>query len=248
MSAFDKICPQCSAASSAGAVLCECGYLFNPIYLNDPELALELAIREESLIEEYVTALAEQAIEAARTAAHDAAKEPGNEQKAAQAATAQHAAAVAQAELAQQCVRTAEAEGRLEAHRDRCRRSGKAQPGQVDGWRAIIVAEALKAKSVQGSIVARHDDSRVTISSRAGAAFTATQAAKADEVMKAAPRLGATKCPACDATLATNAGRCQCGWSVSMTVSEVARLQARGGGKHESARQSTHPDKPTKPR
>lgn len=246
MSAFDKICPQCSAASSAGAVLCECGYLFNPIYLQDPELALELAIREESLIEEYLTGRAEQAMEAAKIAAHDAAKEPGNEQKAAQAATAQHAAAVAQAELAQQCVRTAE--GRLEAHRDRRRRSGKTQPGQADGWRAIIVAEALRAKSVQGSIVARDDDSRVTTSSRAGAAFTATQAAKADEVMTTAPRLGTTKCPACDATLVANAGRCQCGWSVSMSVSEVARLQVRDGGMHKTVRQSTHPGKPTKPR
>ncbi|MFQ5754707.1 MAG: hypothetical protein ACE5H7_01305 [Acidiferrobacterales bacterium] len=248
MSAFDKVCPQCSAANSAGAVLCECGYLFNPIYLKDPELALELAIREESLIEEYLAARAEQAIAAARTAAHHGAKEPGNEQKAAQAAITQHAAAVAQAELARQCVRTAEAEGRLEAHRDRCRRSGKAQPGYADGWRAIIVAEALKAKSVRSPLVARDDDSRVTTSNGAGATFTSMQAAKADEVMKTAPRLGTTQCPACDATLAANGGRCQCGWSVSMPLSEVARLQARGGGKHESRRPSTHPGKPTKPR
>jgi hypothetical protein len=248
MDAFDKTCPQCSAANSAGAVMCECGYLFNPMYLKDPELALEIAIREETLIEEYLTARAEQAIEAARTAAHDAAMVPGHEQKAAQAASAQHAAVVAQAELTQQCVRTAEAQGRLDAYRhERHRSRGEAVEYEGD-WRALVVAEALKAKSVRRSVASRYGDAHATPSARAGPAFKATQAARAEAAMKTAPELGTTRCPACDAALTAGVAHCQCGWSASMSISEVARLRARGGDGHDSTPRGVQPEKPPKSR
>ncbi len=248
MDAFDKTCPQCAAANSAGAVMCECGYLFNPIYLKDPELALEIAIREETLIEEYLTARAEQAIQAARTAAHDAAMVPGNEQKAAQAASAQHAAVVAQAELTQQCVRTAEAEGRSDAYRHDRRRSHAVTAEQASDWRVLIVAEALKAKSIRSSVALRYADAHAAPSAQAGPAFRATQAAKAEAAMKTAPQLGTTRCPACDATLAVNAAHCPCGWSASMSISEGVRLRARGGDNHDSTGTGVQPDKPPKPR
>ncbi|MFQ5759552.1 MAG: hypothetical protein ACE5HM_01115, partial [Acidiferrobacterales bacterium] len=89
MSTFDKACPECGATNSVAAIRCSCSHLFNPLFLEDPHLALELAIREEQLIEEYLTARAEQAEETAKEAAQTAAMYPENEHMAVEAVYAE---------------------------------------------------------------------------------------------------------------------------------------------------------------
>lgn len=252
MSIFEKTCPQCTATQSAGAVRCACGYLFNPLYLEDPQLALELAIREEKLIEEYLAARAEQAIEVARTAARAASVEPDDEKKAAEAAKAQQSAAIAQAELAEQCVRTAEAEGRVNAHVAQRALAGRSADtaGVADrgkrSWRSIIVAEALKAASAQ---IAPRRGAAVVPKTKPGAAFRAGQAAKADKAVAEGKELRTIKCPACGAAVSADATSCRCGWSIPTSLREPA-VPRRSKSKEQQRPVAEKPEaiKPNKPR
>ncbi|MFQ6021538.1 MAG: hypothetical protein ACE5NW_02350 [Acidiferrobacterales bacterium] len=238
MSKFEKTCPECGAANAAGAVQCGCGYLFNPLYLEDPRLALELSVREEKLIEEYLTARLEQAVEAARAAAHRADVDQDDARKAVEAAVAQLDAEVAQADLSEQRTRVAEAENKLGA--------GIGAPAQVSqpadtasanvnqSWQAVIVAEVLKAKGQ---------------TSRPGPAFRAAQAAKADRAVEAAKDLETMTCPACGATISVAATACGCGWSVPRSLPERgAASQTRRTGERAKLTEQLGSKKPTKPR
>jgi len=177
---FDKACAECGATNSAAAIRCRCGYLFNPLYLEDPHLALELAIREERLIEEYLTARAEQAEETAKEAAQTSAMYPENEHMALEAVYAERNARKAKAEFAQQRARAARAEAELKTY--------MAESGAIArttrSWQSVIVTEALKAKSAQ-EIAPPSKESAVDAGvEMPSPAFRTTQAAKAAEAVK----------------------------------------------------------------
>ncbi|MFQ5995834.1 MAG: hypothetical protein ACE5K1_12175 [Acidiferrobacterales bacterium] len=242
MSAFDKTCPHCGDSNAAGAVDCACGYVFNPLYLEDPQLALELALKEETLIEEYLAARAEQAIEAAHAAAREVTRTPQDERKATAALETQHAADWAQAELAEQCIRTAEAEGRLQAHT-----ATPTAPGDMPvvgkaqrSWQEIIVAEALKAKSISERTVL--EDHKVVTGTKPGSGFRAAQAARAEKVVASVNEPNTMKCPACGAAVSVAAKYCDCGSPIPATPDEVgirrsSREQQRGSRSSDSNRE-----------
>jgi len=177
---FDKVCAECGATNSAAAIRCGCGYLFNPLFLEDPHLALELAIREERLIEEYLTARAQQAEETAKEAAQTAAMYPENEHMALEAVYAERNARKAKAEFAQQRARAARAEAELKTY--------MVESGAIArtprSWQSVIVTEALRAKSAQ-EIAPPSKESAVDAGvEMPSSAFRTTQAAKAAEAVK----------------------------------------------------------------
>ncbi len=231
MSKFDKTCPECSSTNSAGAVQCACGYLFSPLYLQDPRLALELAVREEKLIEEYLTARAEQTAEAANTAAHRADEDPDDARKSVEAAIAKLDAETAHAELAEQHLRACEAESRLAAHSVATNQSHK--PADIDGskavvagtasWQAAILAEALKAAKVQTFDPTPVRRTPAVASKRPTSAFRTAQATKADQAVKAANSLETMRCPSCGSAITLADAVCRCGWSVPTSVPEHNR-------------------------
>lgn len=167
MSTFDKACPECRTTHSAAAVRCSCGYLFNPLFLKDPHLALELAILEERLIEEYLTARAEQAEGAAKEAAQTAIDAECNARK-------------AKAEFAQQRARAARAEAELRIYMAESGTTAKT----TRSWQSVIVTEALKAKGAQEIAVPSKENVVDAGVETPSVTFRAAQAAKATEAVK----------------------------------------------------------------
>lgn len=191
MSTFDKACPECEATNSAAAVHCSCGHIFNPLYLEDPHLALEQAAREEQLIEEYLAARAEQAIEGAKKAVQTVLEEPVSESKLLAATRAQCAARAAMADLVEQRVRAVEA--RLRVHIAEVDQAGEYTGAQSVGhgqksWQSIVVGEAVNAESVRQAGVRLQRKASVASRRKPGAALKAAQAVKAEKVVGAARR------------------------------------------------------------
>lgn len=180
MSTFDKACPECAATHSAAAIRCSCGYLFNPLFLEDPHLALELAIREERLIEEYLTARAEQAEETAKEAAQTAAMYPENEHMAVEAVYAERNARKAKADFAQQRARAAHAEAELRTYMAESGATTKA----TRSWQSIIVTEALKAKSARDIPPSPKEGTADSGVETPSVTFRVAQAVKAAEAVK----------------------------------------------------------------
>lgn len=98
---FLKACPECARTTAIAAAVCSCGYTFQS---GEAQLdaSQEDIAREEALYEEYLSARAEQATEAARVAKHLAELFPYDRQKALESANLEFAAQVAEAELASQ--------------------------------------------------------------------------------------------------------------------------------------------------
>lgn len=191
LSTFDKACPECEATNSAAAVHCACGYVFNPLYLEDPQLALEQAAREEQLIEEYLAARAEQAVEVAKEAVQAVLQDPQSERKLLMATRAQRAARAAKAGVVEQRARAAEA--RLRAHIadvDQLSDSNgvRSSAPNRSSWRTIVVTEALKAASLRETGSQLEGEASVTSREQPGPAFKAAQAAKAEKVVSATVR------------------------------------------------------------
>lgn len=74
-SIFQKPCPACAANVSIGAERCACGHLFESSQNQSPQ---EAALRDEELYESYLNARAEQAHQAAESAARELAENPSN--------------------------------------------------------------------------------------------------------------------------------------------------------------------------
>lgn len=104
---FLKACPECARSAAVGAPVCSCGYTFQS---GETQLdtSQEDIAREEALYEEYLSARAEQAAEAARVAKHLTELFPHDRQKALEFANLELAAQVAKADLASQRERLAE--------------------------------------------------------------------------------------------------------------------------------------------
>jgi hypothetical protein len=107
-SIFLKVCPGCARPSAVDARVCTCGYAF-PSREPSSAVSPQDRAREEQLYEQYLRARVEQALEAARVAAHLAEMFPADRQKALTAAELQLAAQTAEAELATQRTRVADA-------------------------------------------------------------------------------------------------------------------------------------------
>jgi hypothetical protein len=180
LSTFDKACPECEATSSVAAIRCSCGHLFNPLFLEDPHLALELAIREEQLIEEYLTARAEQAEETAKEAAQTAAMYPENEHMAVEAVYAECNARKAKAEFAQQRARAARAEAELRTYMAESGTTAKT----TRSWQSVIVTEALRAKGAQKTAPPPKESAVDAGVETPSVTFRAAQAAKVAEAVK----------------------------------------------------------------
>ncbi len=103
---FLKGCPECARTNAVAASACSCGYTFQS---REPQLDVsqEDIAREEALYEEYLSARAEQATEAARVAKQLAELFPYDRQKALESANLEFAAQVAEADLASQRERVA---------------------------------------------------------------------------------------------------------------------------------------------
>ena len=104
---FLKTCPECACAISMTATFCACGYTF-PSYETQPGVSREDIAQEEALYEEYLSARAEQAVEAARVAKHLAELFPHDRQKVLESAELELAARAAEADLASQRAHVAE--------------------------------------------------------------------------------------------------------------------------------------------
>ncbi len=189
-SAFEMHCPACGVTLSAVAVVCACGHVFNALYMEDPRRALEGAVREEGLIEEYLRARVEQAAAIARGAARAALRNPKDEHRLRDAIQAQQAARAARAELAKQRLRTTQARAHLRAHGARGAATHAdltTAPRPPEGsWQAVIVREALKAKSLQGRAGRAADEMPVHMRERPSKRFRAAQAQRAEQIIRAA--------------------------------------------------------------
>lgn len=104
---FLKACPECARASTLPVAACSCGYVFQ-LQEPQPGVSQQDFAREEQLYEEYLSARAEQALEAARVAEHLAELFPHDRRKVIAAAELQLAAQTAEAELAAQKARVAD--------------------------------------------------------------------------------------------------------------------------------------------
>lgn len=102
MSIFEKHCPQCTTANPVSAVLCACGYCFDPQAVTDHKAVARAAMHEERLYHDYLAARLVQAEAVYEVTRADALADPGNTYKAAQALTAEQALNTARAELRQQ--------------------------------------------------------------------------------------------------------------------------------------------------
>lgn len=134
-------------------------------------------MREERLIEEYLTARAEQAEETAKEAAQNAAMYPENEHMALEAVYAEHNARKAKAEFAKQRARAARAEVELKAYMPKSDTTKTTR-----SWQSIVITEALKAKGAQE--IAPPSDKNDAGIETPGTTFRAAQAAKAAEAVK----------------------------------------------------------------
>lgn len=101
MSIFRKDCPQCARANNADAERCACGYRFEPENTTDAELALE----QELLYRDYLAARISQAEAELNVARTQAAAEPENKTKAADALLAEQALNALRAEMQQHVLR-----------------------------------------------------------------------------------------------------------------------------------------------
>lgn len=112
---FLKTCPECARQTAIAALACSCGYTFQS---REPQLdaSQEDMAREEALYEEYLSARAEQALEAAKVARQLAELFPHDRQKAMDFANLELAAQVAKADLASQRERVAEITEALRAN------------------------------------------------------------------------------------------------------------------------------------
>lgn len=104
---FLKACPECAGSTDVAATVCSCGYTFQSGQAQLDASQEDIA-REEALYEEYLSARAEQAAEAARVAKHLAELFPHDRQKALEFANLKLAAQLAKADLASQRERLAE--------------------------------------------------------------------------------------------------------------------------------------------
>lgn len=109
---FLKTCPECASAVNRTATFCACGYTFLSHEV-PPGTSQEDIAQEEALYEEYLSARAEQAVEAAKVARHLAGLFPHDRQKVLESAQLELAAQVAEADLASQRKRVAELIGAL---------------------------------------------------------------------------------------------------------------------------------------
>ena len=134
-------------------------------------------MREERLIEEYLTVRAEQAEEAAKEAAQNAALYPENEHMALEAVHAERNARKAKAEFAKQRAHAAQAELELKSYMPKSDTTKATR-----SWQSIVITEALKAKGAQQNTpLSNKNDAGVETP---GSTFRATQAAKAAEAVK----------------------------------------------------------------
>lgn len=102
MSIFEKVCPQCASSSPVHAVSCDCGYFFDPEHAGEEHL-----LQEERLYRDYLAARLVQAEAALTVARTEAAADPENQVKAAQALLAEQALNATRAELRELAVRNA---------------------------------------------------------------------------------------------------------------------------------------------
>lgn len=94
MSIFEKDCPQCASPNPVHAVSCRCGYCFEPEATDETYRA-----QQERLYRDYLAARLVQAEAALKVARAEAAADPENQVKAAQALLAEQALNSARAEL-----------------------------------------------------------------------------------------------------------------------------------------------------
>lgn len=101
LSIFQKLCPSCATSQPVGAARCDCGHVFESDGPGGAS-ADEIALRDEELYENYLTARAAQAQEAARAAQDSLAEDPDSPEKAAAAELARQVAQSIQSDLAEQ--------------------------------------------------------------------------------------------------------------------------------------------------
>lgn len=110
-SIFQKPCPACAANVSIGAERCSCGHIFESSQNQSPQ---EAALRDEELYESYLSARAEQAHQAAESAARELAENPSNPEL------------ISAAELAREVARSIDVD--LEAQRNKISALRRALP------------------------------------------------------------------------------------------------------------------------
>lgn len=115
-SIFLKICPDCAAQVPTASERCKCGHIFESAISSElsPE---EAALRDEELYENYLSARAEQAHQAARAAQDALMDDPDSSEKAAQAELTREVAKSIDADLAEQRTKLAALRRTVEAQR-----------------------------------------------------------------------------------------------------------------------------------
>jgi len=108
MSIFQKDCPQCAASNAARASRCKCGYFFDTTAAGGKQATAAVALQEETLYEDYLSARVVQAEATLEVARGNAAADPTNTYKAAEVLVAEQALSAARAELRAQTERTAQ--------------------------------------------------------------------------------------------------------------------------------------------
>src|SRR5690606_19030271 len=239
MSIFKRDCPECAAANPPDALLCRCGYCFDPDRLaqTDPEA---YARQQERLYREYLRARlvhAQAQLQAAREAAR---AEPGDRARAVALRAAEAGVAALRNELRE------------------CDRRVPAVPA-ADAARKAVQAKqtpppARPRPPAQGAHPRPAPPPGPRVSARPDARFRAAQAHKAEALVRAAaaasgPRRvapGATRhavlasrvaakgsgtqvCPNCTATLAADAERCRCGYALGRPGEAVPALKLDAG-------------------
>jgi hypothetical protein len=145
VSIFTKDCPVCAASHAVHVVRCGCGYCFDPNKLDGVTQELEVISQEEQLYREYLAARADQAEKARQATRADAAREPGNNVKTAEALRAEQIAMSARAELSAQDERARAVKNRIKVVRSN-RRAKKVKAAAAAHTRPISVREVVAPK------------------------------------------------------------------------------------------------------
>ncbi len=173
LSIFYKNCPECTAVQPTQATACNCGYCFEPKKLNDPHLAAEYALQQEKLYQDYLAARVAQAQAAAKTASIDAAADPENTLKAAQALRAHQTFLAAEAELTAQVARTKRLLDTPHAKLEKTAVERKPESPPVNVGAPVVVPTIATPTTV----------SPPPVSAKPGVPFKALQSAKAKNLL-----------------------------------------------------------------
>lgn len=227
MSIFKRDCPECATSNPPDALLCACGYCFDPEALARTDPAA-YARQQERLYREYLAARLTQA-EADASAARKAARARPQDKSSSISLRAAQAALTALRTELEECTHR--------VHASPARSAAAPRPAQSAPQMSVRPAASAPrtAPSAQPSASFRQAQARKaesvvqTTRNAARPRVSPVSAKPAPVPAPAAPREASKACPNCTATVSRGAERCRCGYAFARPGEAVPALTLDAG-------------------